>query len=62
MPNLTPVKHREHYHLYQNKPCVDETSLEWLNDFTKSCGCSIGFNEFGDSYHFVKRTQKPLVL
>jgi biotin synthase len=59
MPNLTPVKYRQSYLLYQNKPCLDEEAGE-----CKSClearialaGDEIGFGEWGDSKHFKKRT------
>jgi biotin synthase len=59
MPNLTPVKYRQSYLLYQNKPCLDEEA-----DECKSClearialaGDEIGFGEWGDSKHFKKRT------
>jgi biotin synthase len=59
MPNLTPVKYRQSYLLYQNKPCLDEEAEE-----CKSClearialaGDEIGFGEWGDSKHFKKRT------
>jgi len=40
MPNLTPVKYRQDYLLYENKPCINEeaeackgcleTRIEWL--------------------------------
>lgn len=59
MPNLTPVKYRQSYLLYQNKPCLDEEAEE-----CKSClearialsGDEIGYGEWGDSRHFDKRT------
>lgn len=58
MPNLTPVKYRENYLLYQNKPCIDEEASE-----CRSClearifmaGDEIGYGEWGDSRHFEKR-------
>jgi biotin synthase len=58
MPNLTPVKYRQDYLLYENKPCLDEEAEE-----CKSClearihmaGDTIGYGEWGDSQHFVKR-------
>lgn len=62
MPNLTPLKYREDYLLYEDKPCIDEEA-----DACKSClearihrtGNSIGINEWGDSLHF-KRKQSIL--
>lgn len=58
MPNLTPLKYREDYLLYEDKPCIDEEA-----DTCKNClearihrtGNEIGFNEWGDSLHFKKR-------
>ncbi|HPS62467.1 MAG TPA: [FeFe] hydrogenase H-cluster radical SAM maturase HydE, partial [Bacteroidales bacterium] len=58
MPNLTPVKYREDYLLYENKPCLDEDAEE-----CKSClearihmaGCQIGYGEWGDSKHYDLR-------
>ncbi|MDP4280916.1 MAG: [FeFe] hydrogenase H-cluster radical SAM maturase HydE [Bacteroidota bacterium] len=59
MPNLTPVKYREDYLLYENKPCINEEAEE-----CKSClearihiaGDTIGYDEWGDSKHYRKRT------
>jgi biotin synthase len=58
MPNLTPVKYRQDYLLYENKPCLDEEAEE-----CKSClearihmaGDTIGYGEWGDSKHFKDR-------
>lgn len=58
MPNLTPLKYRENYLLYEDKPCIDEEA-----DQCKNClearihiaGDSIGLGEYGDSLHFQKR-------
>ena len=58
MPNLTPVKYRQSYLLYENKPCLDEEAEE-----CKSCletriflaGDKIGYGEWGDSMHFKAR-------
>ena len=58
MPNLTPVKYRQDYLLYENKPCLDEEA-----DQCKSCletriqmaGDTIAYGEWGDSKHFQKR-------
>jgi len=61
MPNLTPLKYRQNYLLYENKPCLDEEAEE-----CKSClearifmaGDEIGYDEWGDSIHFKRRTNK----
>ncbi len=60
MPNLTPVKYRQDYLLYENKPCLDEEAEE-----CKSClearihmaGDTIGYGEWGDSQHYQRRRQ-----
>ncbi len=62
MPNLTPLKYREEYLLYEDKPCIDEEA-----DTCKNClearihrtGSSVGYHEWGDSLHF-KRKQSAL--
>ena len=61
MPNLTPLKYREDYLLYEDKPCIDEEA-----DTCKNClearihrtGNKIGFNEWGDSLHFKRRKKE----
>ena len=58
MPNLTPVKYRQDYLLYENKPCLDEEAEE-----CKSClearihmaGDTIAYGEWGDSKHYSER-------
>ena len=61
MPNITPTINRENYQLYENKPCIDEGA-----DDCTSCleariviaGDDLGYDEWGDSPHFIKRKQK----
>lgn len=58
MPNLTPVKYREDYLLYEDKPCLDEDADECRNCLETRihmAGDKIGFGEWGDSKHFAKR-------
>ncbi|HRZ41950.1 MAG TPA: [FeFe] hydrogenase H-cluster radical SAM maturase HydE [Bacteroidales bacterium] len=58
MPNLTPVKYREGYLLYEDKPCVDEEADECKNCLEariKLSGDDIGYGEWGDSVHFRGR-------
>ncbi len=58
MPNITPGNYRDNYLLYQNKPCTNEESED-----CKSCiearlhfaGANIGYGEWGDSFHFIKK-------
>ena len=60
MPNITPVKYRDDYELYEGKPCLDENA-----DISKTClekriqfiGEEIGYNNWGDSPRFFKRNK-----
>ncbi|MCX6271521.1 MAG: [FeFe] hydrogenase H-cluster radical SAM maturase HydE [Bacteroidetes bacterium] len=58
MPNLTPVKYRENYLLYQDKPCINEEAAECqgcLEARIHMAGAEIGYSEWGDSKHFAER-------
>ncbi|MBM3404619.1 MAG: [FeFe] hydrogenase H-cluster radical SAM maturase HydE [Bacteroidetes bacterium] len=58
MPNLTPVKYRENYLLYENKPCIDEEAEECMSCLEARihlAGATIGYGEWGDSKHFNHR-------
>ncbi len=58
MPNLTPVKYRENYLLYQDKPCIDEEAEECrgcLEARIHMAGAEIAWGEWGDSDHYQKR-------
>lgn len=59
MPNLTPLKYREDYLLYENKPGTDEQVADSILNLEKqihAAGCIVGYGEWGDSKHFTKRT------
>jgi len=58
MPNLTPLKYREDYLLYDDKPCIDEDADECkkcLEARIHLAGGDIGYGEWGDSPHFKNR-------
>ncbi len=60
MPNLTPLKYRENYLLYQDKPCIDEEAQECqhcLEARIYMAGCEIGWDEWGDSLHFKRKIE-----
>jgi len=60
MPNVTETELRPKYTLYDNKPCTDENSSQCrgcLSGRIKKIGETVGFNQWGDSPHFHKRTQ-----
>jgi biotin synthase len=59
MPNLTPMKYRENYLLYQNKPCIDEEAAQCKNCMeirVRLVGDTIAYGKWGDSLHFRNRT------
>ncbi|BEH00417.1 [FeFe] hydrogenase H-cluster radical SAM maturase HydE [Bacteroides sedimenti] len=60
MPNLTPLKYRSNYLLYDNKPCIDQVADDCLYCLTKRIkmiGEDIAYNDYGDSMHFINRKQ-----
>jgi biotin synthase len=62
MPNLTPVRYREDYLLYEDKPCLDEDAAECRNCLEARihmAGDTIGYGEWGDSKHFTRRNEQP---
>jgi len=61
MPNITPGLYRNHYLLYENKPCVDEEPAQCkgcLDARIAMADGEIGYGEWGDSLHFKARTTK----
>jgi biotin synthase len=60
MPNITPLKYRKEYLLYEDKPCIDEDSEQCLKCLEKritSTGNQIGYDSWGDSKHFTRKGQ-----
>lgn len=61
MPNITDVKYRSLYQLYEDKPCLDDSPdhckscLKWR---VESVGEKIAYDEWGDSVHFYERVRK----
>jgi len=58
MPNLTPVKYRSDYLLYENKPYVHDDAYASGSDFESrifSIGDSIAYGEWGDSRRYMDR-------
>ena len=59
MPNLTSVKYRKEYQLYEDKPCLDEDAelcRNCLEARVELSGCEIGYGERGDSKHFIQKS------
>ena len=60
MPNITPSNQRRNYLLYQNKPCTDEGADDCSNCLSiriEMIGRVPGYNQWGDSEHFFRRTR-----
>ncbi len=60
MPNVTPGLFRNDYALYENKPCTDEEPDQCkgcLDARLKLADGEIGYGEWGDSQHFLKRNK-----
>ncbi|MDD5071028.1 MAG: [FeFe] hydrogenase H-cluster radical SAM maturase HydE [Candidatus Omnitrophica bacterium] len=60
MPNITPLQYRDGYQLYDNKPCLDENADQCQACLTKriiAIGEQVGFNQWGDSPHFLSRVK-----
>jgi biotin synthase len=58
MPNLTPLKYRDGYLLYDNKPNIHEeteASLQRLKQSIEDAGCELALGDWGDSQHFSER-------
>jgi biotin synthase len=58
MPQTTPIEYRKEYQLYEGKPCLDDIAEECaicVQNRIQSIGRPIGYNEWGDSRHFLKR-------
>jgi len=56
MPNLTSIKYRKEYQLYEDKPCLDEDAelcRNCLEARIELADCEIGYGEWGDSKHFT---------
>lgn len=61
MPNITAAEYRADYRLYNDKPCLDEDSSMCKNCLQRrlaSVNAAVGYGEWGDSPHFLKK-RKP---
>jgi biotin synthase len=60
MPNLTPLKYKEEYLLYKNKPGIAddaERTKEIMEQNILAAGDEIGYGEWGDPRHYKKRVK-----
>ena len=61
MPITTLKEHKAKYQLYNNKPCLDDNAEQCKNCLGKrveSVGDKIIYNDWGDSPHFKKKSNK----
>jgi biotin synthase len=59
MPNLTPLKYKQEYLLYRNKPGISDDAgrtKEIMEQNIRAAGDEIGYGEWGDPRHFSRRT------
>ena len=60
MPIITPMEYREHYLIYEGKPCVNESAAQCQGCLTqrlKWADKEMGINMWGDSPHYFSRKQ-----
>lgn len=60
MPNITDTSFRRGYQLYEGKPALDENASESRDSLERkinSIGETVAYHEWGDSAHFMARTQ-----
>ena len=58
MPNLTPVKYRENYLIYENKPGIEQDAGETLEELERNvidAGEEVGYGDTGTSKRFLNR-------
>lgn len=59
MPNITPMKYRSDYKIYDNKPINNDLTQKFLNELDwniSSISHKMILNGWGDSKHYKKRT------
>ena len=62
MPNLTPLRFRSGYLLYDDKPGVNEnaaSSRNALRESIEKAGFSVIDDDWGDSVHFLTKSKLP---
>jgi biotin synthase len=61
MPNITPLKYKQSYLLYNNKPGTEDDAEEGklvMEQNIRNAGAEIGYGEWGDPRHFKRRVRK----
>jgi biotin synthase len=65
MPNITPRAVRSRYQLYDNKPCIEDEPTDCracLEGRIRKMGRRVGWDEWGCSRHFRRRSGLPLAV
>ncbi len=60
MPNITPVKYHENYHLYKGKPQIVPETDDYIMGLVaqiERAGDKVGFGMKGDPLHYLRRTK-----
>lgn len=63
MPQVTPLRFRRLYTLYEGKPCLDEDATQCagcLEGRVMSVGRQVARDEWGDSAHYYRRRHQPV--
>jgi biotin synthase len=58
MPNISPIKYRSNYLLYENKMCIEETADKCMHCIfgrIRSTNSEVGLGEQGNSLHFANK-------
>jgi len=61
MPLITPEIYRKEYQLYEGKPCIEDLAEDCYDcsvQRIKSIDREVGFDEWGDSMHFISKNSK----
>lgn len=64
MPNITPLRYREDYFLYENKLCICESeqdAKDRIEALVQAAGGEIRYFEKGDPQHYFARVGSPAV-
>ncbi|MBQ8829428.1 MAG: [Burkholderiaceae bacterium] len=62
MPNISPLKYRAGYQLYDNKPCIEDEPTQCASCLERrilSRGRKVGWNLSGSSRKWLQRNRKP---
>lgn len=61
MPVMTPLKYRDHYHLYKDRP-IETPKQELMDQALYDIGMNPCYGQWGDSLHYFKKGQRNHIL